>query len=72
MIKREMIFKENLKELLLQSNLSQAKLANEIGVSQRAVSKWLIGQAEPTATNLFKIAIFFDISLDFLLGLKDE
>ena len=58
MIKREMIFKENLKELLLQSNLSQAKLAKEIGVSQRAVSKWLIGQTEPTATNLFKIALF--------------
>ena len=72
MIKREMIFKENLKELLLQSNLSQAKLAKEIGVSQRAVSKWLIGQTEPTATNLFKIALFFDVSLDFLLGLKDE
>ena len=69
---REMIFKENLKELLLQYNMSQARLAKEIGVSQRAVSKWLIGQAEPTATNLFKIAIYFDISLDFLLGIKDE
>ncbi|MBR5192580.1 MAG: helix-turn-helix transcriptional regulator [Clostridia bacterium] len=65
-------FKENLKELLINSNLSQAKLAKEIDVSQRAVSKWLIGQAEPTATNIFKLAMFFDVSSDFLLGLKDE
>lgn len=67
-----MIFKENLRELLVNASLSQAKLAKEIGVSQRTVSKWLIGQAEPTATNLFKIALFFDVSADYLLGLKDE
>ncbi len=65
-------FKENLKELLINSNLSQAKLAKEIDVSQRAVSKWLIGQAEPTATNIYKLALFFDVSSDFLLGLKYE
>lgn len=58
---KEMNFNENLKELLLSS-----------GVSQRAVSKWIIGQSEPTATNLFKIALFFNVSADFLIGLKDE
>ena len=67
-----MTFKENLSEILKFHKLSQQKLANAIGVSQRAVSKWLNGQAEPTATNIFKIAIYLDVSADYLLGLSEE
>ena len=64
-------FKENLIELIKIHNLPQRELASAIGVSQRAVSKWIIGQSEPTATNIFKICKFFDVSADYLLGLSD-
>ena len=66
-----MNFKDNLIELLRLHNISQIKLAKEIGVSQRAVSKWCIGQSEPTASNIYKIAIYFDVTADFLLGLSE-
>ena len=69
---REMCFKENLVELLKYHKVSQQKIATAIGVSQRAVSKWINGQAEPTATNIFKLAIYFDVSADYLLGLSDD
>ena len=68
---KKIYFKENLNELMKTHNLSQQQVANAIGVSQRAISKWLIGQSEPTATNLFKLCIYFDVSSDFLIGLSD-
>ncbi len=61
----------NLKELMRINNYSQAFVAKNINVSQRAVSKWLNNQSEPTATNIYNLAKFFAVSADFLLGLSD-
>ena len=68
---RRMNFANNLREFMQERKISQQALAKEIGVSQRAVSKWIRGQAEPTATNIFNIAIFFNVSADVLLGIVD-
>lgn len=68
---RKMNFSNELKELMVERKISQQTLANQIGVSQRAVSKWLRGESEPTATNIFNIAVYFSVSADFLLGLSD-
>ena len=64
-----MNFAVNLHELMNDHKMSQQEVASKIGVSQRAVSKWLRGETEPTATNLFNLAITFDVSSDYLLGL---
>ena len=69
---KKMSFATNLRELMLENKLSQQEIASKIGVSQRAVSKWLREETEPTATNLFNLALFFDVSSDFLLGLKEH
>ena len=67
-----MIFGKNLKELLQQEGITQQELANKIGVSQRAVSKWINLQSEPTETAIINCAKIFDVSTDFLLGLENE
>ncbi len=67
----KMNFSENLRELMIENKLSQQEIASKIGVSQRAVSKWLRNETEPTATNLFNLAIFLEVSADFLLGLTE-
>ncbi len=67
-----MKFSINLKELLQEHNLSQAKLADSIGFSQRAVSKWVNAQAEPTETAIIACANFFNISTDELLGTSEN
>jgi transcriptional regulator with XRE-family HTH domain len=69
---RKMCFRENLIELLNEQKVTQQKIATAIGVSQRAVSKWINGQAEPTATNIFKLAVYFGVSADYLLGFSDD
>ena len=69
---KKMNFAINLRELMMENKLSQQEIAVKIGVSQRAVSKWLRSETEPTATNLFNLALFFDVSADFLLGLEEH
>ena len=66
-----MKFSERLKELMLQHDYTQQQVANAIGYSQRAVSKWLAAQSEPTASAICLLADFFDVSTDFLLGFSD-
>ena len=45
---------------------SQGYVAEQIGVSRQAVSKWETGQSEPTAGNLVQLAKVFEISLSEL------
>lgn len=63
-------FSYNLRELMEKSRLTQGKLAKEIGVSQKCVSKWLNDESEPTLSNIVSLCKFFDVSADFLVGLK--
>ncbi|MCM1438497.1 MAG: helix-turn-helix domain-containing protein [Roseburia sp.] len=67
-----MEFGKRLKELLKDKGISQETLAKNIGVSQRAVSKWINNQSEPTLNSIINCAVFFEVSADYLLGLKDE
>ncbi len=58
-----------LKELMEENHMTQESLAKAIGYSQRAVSKWIRGQSEPSATAIYKCAKYFNVSADYLLGL---
>lgn len=56
-----------------QHNLSQEELAEKIGVSRQAVSKWERGEASPDTENLILLAELYGVSLDELLrGKKPE
>ena len=65
------MFGERLKELAKERNLLQKDIAIMLDVSQKAVSKWINNQSEPTESNIRKAAIAFDVSADYLLGLKE-
>ena len=57
-----MKFANSLKILMEEKNLTQSTIAKEIGFSQRAVSKWVNGESEPTETAIRRIANYFGIS----------
>ena len=63
-----MICAERIKELRQEKNLSQSLLAQKIGVSQKAIDYWERGINEPKATYIVRLADFFDVSTDYLLG----
>lgn len=63
-------FGENLKRLRREKELTQEKLADVLGVSFQAVSKWERGETYPDITMLPEIAAFFEVSTDEILGLN--
>ena len=64
-------FKERLKELRVERTLSQVQLAKAIGVSQRSISNWENGERQTDYETLEKVAEFFSVSTDYLLGITD-
>ena len=64
----DMTFAENLKMLRKQAGMSQEQLAEKIGVSRQAVTKWETGAGIPDIENIMAISTLFDISIDDLLS----
>ena len=60
-----------LKELRMDKNLSQAKLADLFNISQQAVSHYEKGVRDIDSALLKNLAIFFNVSTDYLLGISD-
>ncbi len=57
-------------ELRRKNGLSQEELANLLGVSRQAVSKWERAEASPDTDNLICLAKIYGISLDELLNIQ--
>ena len=57
-----------IRELRKQANLSQEMMAEKIGVSRQAITKWETGLGVPDIENLVAIADLFKLSLDELMG----
>lgn len=63
-----MIFAEKLKFIRKQAGMSQEQLAEKLGVSRQAVTKWETDAGIPDVENLMAISALFDISIDELLS----
>ena len=64
--------RERIQDLLRENNMSQAELAEKIGLSESALSRYLSGQTDKlSADNIVSIARVFDVTTDFLLCLTD-
>lgn len=59
---------ENLKKIRKDNNLSQEQLAEELGVSRQAISKWESGVAYPEMEKIIQLCNKFDLNIDDLLN----
>ncbi len=66
----EIVVSLRIKELMKAEKLTQVGLATAIGVGQSTVSDWLAAKSEPSIENLWKLADFFDVTIDDLVGRK--
>ena len=58
---------ETLKELRTERNMTQEFVAESLGISRQAVSKWENGTSEPSTTNLIAIGKLYEIPPEELL-----
>ncbi len=63
------MFDERLKELRNAQNLNQVQLGNILGVSKQCISNWENNNIQPSIDMLIKIAEYFGVTTDYLLGL---
>lgn len=63
---------ENLKTLREQKNLSQKVLGEELDVSDTMISMYEQNKKQPSLPTITKMAKFFNVSVDYLIGLKDD
>lgn len=61
-------FPQKLKALRKQNHLSQSQFGEQVGVSNRAVSKWENGESMPSTEKLLRIAALFSVPLNALLS----
>lgn len=58
---------ETLRELRTERNMTQEFVAESLGVSRQAVSKWENGSSEPSTSNLVAIAKLYEVLPEELL-----
>ena len=62
---------QRIKDLMKSEKLTQMQLAHALDVGQSSISDWLNSKSEPSIENLWKLADFFDVSVDYLIGRKE-
>lgn len=65
------LISDRLRDLMKEEGLNQVRFAEKIGVKQNTVSAWLLGKKEPCITNLWLIADYFNVDIDYLVGRKN-
>lgn len=63
---------ERIKACRQRAGMSQEKVAELVGVSRQAVTKWEVNQSAPNTENLFKLAEIFGTTVDLLLASENE
>ena len=67
-----MTLNENIRQLRLARNLSQVDLAKVLGVTKQSISNWQNNNIQPSIDMLIRLAQFFSVSTDYLLGLDRQ
>ncbi|MGM8212593.1 helix-turn-helix domain-containing protein [Virgibacillus sp. W0430] len=66
------MFPKRLKKLRKDKKLTQQDMADYLGVSRQGYAKYENGQSESDHETVKKLATFFDVTTDYLLGHSDQ
>lgn len=58
--------------LMMSRHMNKADLAKAVGVSSGNLSDWSNGRSSPSIDKLIKLADFFDVSIDYIVGRDDR
>ena len=66
------VMAERLRALRVDKGIGQNALADALGISNASISYWENGKQEPSARAIYKLAVYFDVTTDYLLGLTND
>lgn len=66
------MFNERLRTLRKSRGISQVDLAKNLGVTKQSISNWENDNIQPSIEMLVKIALFFNVTSDYLLSIDDR
>ena len=67
-----LILAERLALLRRERDMTQKEVGQELGISLNSYQRYETNDREPTAPVLVQMAKFYNVSLDYLVGLKDD
>lgn len=67
-----MVFPERLKSLRVQNGVTQKAIADGIGVNPASLQRFEYGELKPKFDTVVRLADFFNVSTDYLLGRTDN
>jgi len=65
-------FSERIKQLRMERHILQKDIAEHLGITVRTYQYYESGELEPNLEKLLKIANFFDVTTDYLLGRRED
>ena len=67
-----LILYERIRLLRKETNLKQDEAAERLGISLSSYRRYELGEREPGASVLWKLADLYGVSIDYLVGRSDE
>ena len=65
-----MVFSENFKKLRKEKQITQQVIVDYLGITRQAIAAYEKGKREPNLNMIVRIAEFFEVSVDYLLGVS--
>jgi transcriptional regulator with XRE-family HTH domain len=65
-------FNQRLKEIRINHNITQKQLSIDLGLSERGIQSYELGERKPGLDALIALADYFNVSLDYLTGRSDN
>ena len=63
---------EKILELMEKNHVTAKQLTSDLGLSGSAISEWKKGKGKPSTDAVVKIARYFNVSTDYILGIEGE
>lgn len=70
--KQTMEYRERIKELRKNVGLTQEKVCEDLGMSQRTYSDYESGRIKLPIDRLIELAMYYDVSMDYICGITDR
>lgn len=65
------ILAERITELLEENNITMYRMAKDFKCSKATITNWCYGLNQPKASDIVKMAKYFNVTSDYLLGLEN-